>query len=827
MDAKKSRIEQKKVEVIMNKNIKFLGLATLLLSIPFFIYTSKSDSKNSYLDEAPGWFKHYVELKGDQDGNIPKGSLAKWAKEDAELRLLSKKSEENITNVKEIGPNNVGGRTRTIIMDHSNPNRYISAGVSGGIWTSEDRGQSWNNINDFGLTLSATSIVQSPFDKDVFYYGTGEPAGNSATLGGIGVYKSVDGAKSFQHLENTMTDALNEIWDVEHSKVYDNTVYVGTDGGGLWRSQNGGDSFTRVYPGGSAINEIITYDDSTIMIAINGRGLVQIHERTLETVSLNGGEWPTGSYGRTSFNYCRDYPDVMYAQVATRIGTDLEGVYKTSNRGITWTEVTYPDARYNQSWYDFKLSVAPSDSNFVISTAVTPTFSRNGGQTWLTTSMANPHADYHEITWENNNEFLIGNDGGIYRMNKLLMSTYTDLNRGLNITQYYAGGYYPDGSSFICGTQDNGTHLSFESSESFNRINGGDGSFCAVNQQDENVRYVSSQYLNITRQEAGQQNSRISSLVRAQVGGDDGVWFISPFEINMLDGDQIYIPTRSKSFKSLDGGFTWSDLTNNTFGEAYSIGISNDEDPTVYIGGTGSSLYRVDNAASSNAGDEVRLWEPGVVLPPTNFLGNTIACIEVDPNDASTIYVGLSNINNRSRVWRIRDADTEDPIYDELGQGLPESLPVNWVEVDPEMSEHIIIGTDFGLYTSLNGGASWQKEERIPNVPIQQVKLRSSDRKLFIFTHGRGVWTADLLDNPVASSKAKIENKTMVYPNPANQFARINGPFTLYTLFNTEGTVAQSGENNRINTSMLSPGTYFLQITNGDASSLEKLIVTH
>ncbi len=251
-------------------------------------------------------------------------------------------------------------------------------------------------------------------------------------------------------------------------------------------------------------------------------------------------------------------------------------------------------------------------------------------------------------------------------------------------------------------------------------------------------------------------------------------------------------------------------------------------EPTAYIGGTGSSLYRVDNAVTSEAGDEVRLWEPGVVLPPTEFLGSTIGCIEVDPNDKGTIYIGMTNINNRSRVWRVRNADTENPIYDPLGQGLPESLPVNWIELDPQINDHIIIGTDFGLYSSLNGGASWIKEEGIPNVPVHQVKLRDSDRKLFIFTHGRGIWTADLLENPVTSTEEiqpHLKNVS-VYPNPVNKKLHIKGDFDSHELFDYSGNTISTSSENQISVEDLTPGIYFLRVKNEGIYSVKKIIIT-
>lgn len=802
-----------------------LGLAVVLTASVAVWYGLKNDvTIDQDISQHPGWFDHYRELKGDENGNIPSGLALQWYKADKANALFMKKDENNLKNIKEVGPFNVGGRTRSILVDYSNSNRFLCAGVSGGIWETTNAGSSWEKINDYAPTLSATSITQSPFNHNMFYYGTGEPMGNSADLGGLGLFKSEDGAQSFEHLEHTMTTALTGIWDVEHSLVYDSTIYVATQSGGLWRSRDAAKTFDRIYATGTRIHEIEVRSDSIIMISINGYGIVEINERTLETRRLNGGEWPANGYSRVSFDYVRDHPQVMYAQLATSDGYDINSLYKTSNGGVSWTKLSDPpsDVSYAQAWYCFKLSTAPTDTNFVMSLCVDPTYSSDGGQTWRT--MADPHADYHEVTWINNNECLVGNDAGVSRFNKLNMSTFADLNNGLNITQFYAGHFYPTGNSVVGGTQDNGTRFSIEGSENFSNINGGDGAFCSVHQQDDNIRYVSSQYLNMRRQTTGSSTRRISDYIRGQVGGDAGVWFINPFEINNLDGDQIYVPTRDQIYRSLDGGDSWIELTENVLGDAFAVGLSNSVDPIAYIGGTASRLYYINNAATAEAGQEIPIWDPGN-LPDRSFLGHTIGCIEVDPNDETTIYCGLTNIDEDSRIWRIRYANSDSAVYDDISANLPQSMPVNWIEVDPNMSDHILIGTDYGLYTSLNAGQSWNKETRFPNVPIDQIRLRHSDRKLFIYTHGRGVWTADLLDNLVASVPKVQPASLVIYPNPVINQLNIKGDFTSMSIYNLEGKEVMVSKNRATNVSTLPTGTYFVSIENKTGITTKKIIV--
>ena len=810
----------------MNKKIR-IGLLLSICSLALIIaWNVKPKQEAAETDlQHPGWYEHYLELKGDKNGEIPAGMAIDWMQADRTILSKNKKTENDLENIKEIGPNNVGGRTRSIVVDYSNPDRFLCAGVSGGVWVSNDKGSSWNIIDDFAPTLSATSITQSPFNHDLFYYGSGEPMGNSADIRGMGLFRSTDGAISFDHLEHTATNDFSGIWDVEHSLTKDSTIYVATHTSGVWRSTNAGASFEKIYTTGRRVHEIEVKEDSTILIAVSGHGIVEINENTLTATDMKGGDWPANGYSRISFDYSKNFPEVMYAQVSGSDQQSIEGLYKTSNGGETWTQITTPSwMDFTYSWYCFKMSTAPADSNFVMCTSTTrPSYSNDGGITWQ--QMANSHADYHEITWINDNLFLIGNDGGVYRMNKSFMELYTNLNNGLNITQFYAGGYYPTSESIIGGTQDNGTRFSLEASSGFSRAFHSDGGFCAVNQQDDDIRYVSTQNMNIYRQEAS-GSVHISNFIRNRVGGNNGVWFINPFEVNMLDGNQIYVPTRQETYRSLDGGRTWVTLTGSTSGDAYSVGISNDINPTIYIGGTGSFIYRIDSAATAEPGSEIPLWT-GQKLPPSSFFGGVIACVEVDPTDKGTIYVAMSNIDDDSRIWRIRDADTDNPIWDDLGAGLPQGMPINWVEVDPLYTHHLLIGTEYGMYTSMNNGASWNKETRIPNTAIDQLRLRASDRKLFIYTHGRGIWTADLTDNPVASApQEKLESRFTIYPNPANAFIQVKGNFDTFTLYNSAGAEVKNGAQRTIDVQDLAPGTYFIELSSEGTSTIEKVLIS-
>lgn len=805
---------------MLGKSLQYSFLVIFSFISTYFLLPEKVDVAEPQLH--PGWYDHFLELKGDENGELPSGLVAQWNKEDRQNKLQTKKAYNSLTNIQEIGPTNVGGRTRSIAIDYSNTDHLVVAGVSGGLWNSYDNGASWEIVNDTAPTLSATTIEQSPFDSSIFYYGTGEARGNSADIFGMGIFKSTNNAKTFAHLANTATTAFDEIWDLQHSLVFDSTLYVATDQYGLWVSKDAGASFTKVFNTSRRIQEVKAKKDSTLLFAVDGLGIYSFDEKTEEATKLANG-WPSSGYSRISFDYCKNYPNVIYAHLANSNGAGLAYALKSSNGGDSWQETNQPitTSGYNFAWYCFKVGVAPADSTKVFSLSVAPFYSSNSGESWI--RMANPHADYHEIQWYNDNEFLLGNDGGVHSVNLNDVSRSTSLNNGLNITQFYAGHYAPLGNSIVGGTQDNGTRYSNNGAEVFSRIYGGDGSYCHINQQDPSIRYVSYQNLNMFRQEGG-FNYPISNSIRNQVGGDNGVWFINPFTVNDLDGDQVFVPTKREIYRSTNAGTNWSKLTADLIGDSYCVGLSNDENPIAYIGGTGSRLYRVKNAATAEVGNEVNMFTTKYPL----FLSSTIGCIDVDPTDRSTIYVGMTNYSTRSRIWKIENADSGEAVYYDISNNLPSNLPVNWVEVDPENPAHIYLATDYGLYSSLNGGASWQKDYKIPNVPIDMIKLRSFDRKLFIFTHGRGIWAADLLENPVANIKpATLDIK--VYPNPAQEVIRVKSGTNIdaVTLYNRNGVLVKDTNTPQLGVSDLANGLYFIEVKTGNQTLVEKVIIKH
>lgn len=796
-----------------------IGVSVLIFGLSYLFFTSLNNAVvKSGPGEHPGWQAQYLEMKGDENGEIPKGLIWKWHQADLENQKLNK-SVGNLENVSELGPFNVGGRTRALLIDQADENHIVAGGISGGIWNSYNGGVTWTRSNDLSPTLSVTALTQSPFNNDVMYYSTGEVTGNSSDMNGYGIFKSIDGGDNFDILSASILDAFEETWDIKHSLVFDNTIYVGTAGNGLYMSDDGGLTFSKIYSTSRDIHEIKVFEDSIITIGISGYGIMRAHENDYNFIRLNSSPWPSSGYSRITYDYSKDFPDVIHAHLMNSNDNDIAHHLKSSDRGTTWQSISVSGLQnadlYPFPWYCLRLKLSPTDSNFIISSSLGGIYSTNGGSNW--SYVEESHADWHNIAFTSNgNTIYSGNDGGVYRYSRAsLGSSVIDRNSGYNVTQFYAGYYYPAGTSVICGTQDNGTFISQNSNPNFTHVLGGDGSFCAVSQQNANKLYASSQYLNLRKSnDAGNNFFQISNSLRSQAGGQSQTWFINPITINNVDDDQVYVPTRNGLFRTTNGGSNWTEMTTSVLGDPFTVAITDEDDPILYMGGSGSVVYRMENAKTSTTDNKEYLS----TTAPNIFRSSFIECIEIHPNDPNTIFVALSNISANPRVWRIDDCDT-DPKWTDLSGNLPSTLPVNWIEVDPLHPDFLIIGTDLGLYTSTNGGGWWEKEIRMPNTAIPNIRLRDSDRKLFVFTHGRGVFTADLAANPT-SGIGTVKREVTLYPNPATSIIKIeSNTFKAIEIFGVDGKLLASfNDQNVIDVSGIARGIVMVRIIYEDGS---------
>lgn len=805
------------------------------MGISCIIDSQNSDTTNSANGLHPGYYKQWFEEKKDANGKIPPFLRTQWAKWDAQ-QIIRRADESPIDSIIELGPKNVAGRTRSIWIDPRNEKIILAAAISGGLWRSENGGLSWKPNNEQQISMMPSCITSNPYNPNEVYYGTGESRANSADVDGEGVFKSIDGGKTFTQIQSTTKLAgFNAIWDIEHSKIDSQTLFVGTHSNGLYRSQDGGKTWANVYKGGNnQINEIVCLPSGRI-IATMQSSLVIASDSNGNPGTFTAVNFPnapgSGKYRRIQMAYCSKYPSVVFAVFEGYAFLDNAiRFYKSSDGGVHWIQKTAPTAGgASYQGYCLLLGAHPTDSAKVVCGGTKIVSSSNGGETW--TPIANGHADHHCFAYlpKSTNEFIIGSDGGMHKYRWTSSEILANLNNGYKVTQFYCGSFGPSGMVGIAGAQDNGTHVVSNPLESQSFF-GGDGAYCHIGLQDGSVAYMSYQNAAIHRMtNFNPTNASNAVNITDPAFKADGVDFINLYEMNPMDQNMVFYRTNRFLYRTTNMGEVWNVMNKSIRAGIKAIGISHQENPVVYFGGISTQLYKIENAGLAPAGKEVNFNSSA----PTNVTNDNIKGLHVHPNDPYTLYVALSNLSNQPRAWRVTGLDSVSkiPTWKNISGNLPIGLPVNMLAVDPLFPDRVFFaGTDFGLYYSIDSGKTWNKDYRVPNVSLHEIKMRD-DRTLFLFTHGRGMFALPLNHVDVTSANRLQTEKLKSYPNPTNNTVEVHATISLlnaeYTVINTNGQVVLKG---RLSAGQSIPmkeqqnGSYFIQVKSGNQLFTSKIL---
>lgn len=510
--------------------------------------------------------------------------------------------------------------------------------------------------------------------------------------------------------------------------------------------------------------------------------------------------------GRTSLAIAASNPSVIYALSAFYDPVNasnpqnhaLLAVYRSSQSGAagTWeTRVHYTDANrintvqltnpvyafladckygpqnlpiYTQGWYDNQIAVDPKDENIVWTAGIDLMRSDDGGQTWGVASYwwfdpADPnysHADNHAIVFHpkyngaSNRQLYVASDGGVHRTNdaratvgKTLdalcgsttpeMIRWESLNNGYQVSQFYHGAVYPDGRTFFGGTQDNGTlRGTIPGGQNWETISGGDGGYVAVDKSDANVLYSEFTGKSLQRSiDGGLHWTRIYGGVGE---GSGNFQFIHPFAMDPTNSQRLWYGG-AYAWRSIDRGTTWTRVSGFFASRISAWGISPADPNRVYVGvqhlgTTTSGRIFTTNAATT-------LMSP-VDWPSAQPRQGYVSSIGVDPNDPLVAYATYSTYNFGTNVGHVFKTTDGGATWSRIDATLPD-MPVHSVVVHPSQSNTIYIGTDLGVFVTLDGGGSWMRENTgFANVVVEHLEL--SNGRLFAFTHGRSAWSVPL-----------------------------------------------------------------------------------
>jgi hypothetical protein len=451
-----------------------------------------------------------------------------------------------------MGPSNIGGRTRAILIDKNDPTgqTIFAGGVSGGLWKSVNGGATWDSINDNMSNINIGCITEDANNN--IYVGTGEgyslyyggQAFSTAILGG-GVFKSTDHGATFNLLPATKPSATNSMgatWAYTNRiAILPNNpavIYAATSAG-LEVSTDTGKTFVLAKNGsgiGLSSNTLdveVSADGSILVACVNGTGYY-CYPATSQTTFLpmhnsGYGAIPTAGSGRIEFGIAPSNPDYIYASIANSSG-GLQGIYftmsavKSGNGGI-WYEIGPGGSQSfnpfgepggsapSQGTYDDAVGVFPNNPGKVLIAGVTLwswTQASPGDSTggWNSVTVYNGglgstnyvHPDMHNVTIDKNNPNIvfIGCDGGIYKSYDGA-KTFQPENRDYDVTQFYAITFGPymnaNGEGMGGGTQDNGTPYMSGTQYYYQDavdVGGGDGGQAVISSINPNAYYISS-----------------------------------------------------------------------------------------------------------------------------------------------------------------------------------------------------------------------------------------------------------------------------------------------------------------------------------------------
>ena len=624
--------------------------------------------------------------------------------------------------------------TGALALDPSDPaTLYLGTGEANGgggsityggsgVWRTRDDGATWESLG-LERTESIGRIAVHPADSDVLWVAALGPL--YAETPDRGVYRSADGGASWT--KTLFVSERTGAVDLDVNPRSPDTLYVATwerqrrpdlrqyggDGSGLWRSADGGVSWTEL------------------------------------TAGLPGG----ADVGRIGVRMAPSRPNVVYATYTDATGF-LTGQYRSLDGGDSWTRTTSgaPHSAPSFGWWFGQVRVDPTDWQTVYSPWLDLYKSTNAGASYAFRS-SGMHVDHHALWIDptDSNRLLSGNDGGVYRSADGGAS-WTQPAGGLATTQFYTAEIDADNPERLYGgTQDNGTNRTFGAVDGWQFVTGGDG--FAVRVVGSTV-YSSSQYGFLYRNGAG-----------IAPGGARFNWS-APLEIDPFDPETIYYGS-TVVHRSANRGGSWQtispDLTggpgqNVPFGTLTTLSASPAAPGVLWAGTDDGRVWRTDGAVWTNV---------SAGLPQ-----RWVTRVTAHPADAASALVTLSGFRQNdaaAQVWSTADGGAS---WTPLSAGLPDA-PCNDVLYDPALPSRLYLATDVGVYTSPDGGASWAPlGTGLPLVPVTDLDLEGS--RLVAATFGRSQFAADVAVLVDASAAPPADRFAVsVAPNPVRGRATV------------------------------------------------------
>lgn len=769
------------------------------------------------------------------------------------------------------------GRVTVLAVDprDTTGNTVYLGAAEGGVWVTTNGGQSWTPVTDSQPSLAVGSIALDPTtNPTTIYVGTGEENFNLDAYYGAGVLKSGDGGKTWTQ---DATFSQFAVGSPSASGPYIGTLAVdpannqillagvGTSAGssvtgGIWRSIDGGHSWTVVLPESASGNGTgVVFDPTSpgtayaALGAFVGNASDGVYKSTdggatwtpLSTLGIGPGLGritlaigPPATSGKPG--------ELLVAIAAAPSSADLLGLFKSTDGGATWTKLSSaPDfcgpATGGQCFYDMAIGVSPVNPLIIYAGGTNDfggdalTVSTDGGTTWspdlyagnngsTVNSSGQLHTDTHAIAFSNDGTKVYeGNDGGVWMTTNVGLSsniTWSDLNAPLAITQFYPGiSILPSSANTgFGGTQDNGTQEYAGNLQWQNIPMCGDGGYtamagtatlfwaCAAGQ---GIWEVNGAVNPPTLTPADNGIGTCTSTVNTNCYTAD---FVPPLVLDPENAQTLYFGT-NVVYQTTNGASSWAAISPDLTGGLPSnfvstISVAPASSNTVYAGTENGKVWMTANAG---AGTGATFQEIDTGLP-----NRTVTQVAADPSTPTTAYVSFSGFSSCSLC------DSKGHIFETTNGGtgwtnitgnLPD-VPVDAIVVDPVLAQTLYAATDVGVFSTSNDGTTWSPVVTgLPRVAVLGLTLDPQTHVMWAGTHGRSMWALQLPQPPTATpspASVTFPNENVGTASPSQTVTLTNSgamPLSIsgimassgYSQTNNCGTSLAAGSNCTIN----------------------------
>jgi len=737
------------------------------------------------------------------------------------IKTTSKEVSLDAFKFRNVGPAFLSGRIADIVTHPDNDNIWYVAVGSGGVWKTENAGTTWSPIFDDQSTYSTGCITLDPSNPSTVWVGSGENVGGRHVAYGDGIFKSTDDGKSWNNMGLKNSEHISEIivhptnsdivWVAAQgplwSKGGERGLFKTVNGGNTWKQVLGNKEWTGVTdimldPRDSNVLYAATWDRHRTVAALMGGGPGTAIYRSDD----GGNNWkklekglPKSNMGKIGITISPQQPDVIYA--AIELDRKQGGVYRSSNRGESWTKMSNTVSGGTGPHYYQELYASPHEFDRLYLMNVRVLTSGDGGKTFNQLPERNKHSDNHAIVFKDDdpNYIMLGTDAGIYEsFDNAKTWRYI---KNLPLTQFYkvavnnAAPFY----HIFGGTQDNGSAGGPSATDEREGIANkhwyktlfADGHQSATDPVYNNIVYAETQQGGLHRVDLS-TGEQVSIQPQASLGDPHERFnWDAPILVSPHNPSRLYFASY-RVWKSESRGDDWTtisgDLTRNedritlpimgrqqSWDNAWDVGAMSNyntitslaESPVqegLLYAGTDDGFIQV----SENGGDS---WRSIPVTKLGISSRSFVNDIKADLFDANTVYVALDNHKEGDFNPYLFKSIDKGMTWKSISNNIPKRTLVWRMVQDPVKNNLLFAATEYGIYTSLNGGEAWQKLPGTPTISFRDLTIQKRENDLVAASFGRGFYVLDDYSALRDFTEENLAKKAKLFsPRPAKWF---------------------------------------------------------